>query len=30
VLREMARTCADVVVKRWVAIARPVPEGEEG
>jgi len=27
VLREMLRTCADVVAKRWVVIARPVPRG---
>ena len=23
----MLRTCADVVARRWVAIARPVPRG---
>jgi len=28
VLREMLRTCADVVARRWVAIARPVPIGD--
>jgi len=27
VLREMLRTWADVVVRRWVVIARPAPRG---